>query len=106
MNTSIPLEVSFIGNVYHADMQMGARVSEIGSLLGDPVRAAMLTALIDGRSLPAGELAFISISCAGGDWDVLRQLDPAGFYGRKGGIRWCYPHTNSTSHKFNIVPMW
>jgi DNA-binding transcriptional ArsR family regulator len=40
-------------------MEMGARVSEIGSLLGDPVRAAMLTALMDGRSLLAGELAFI-----------------------------------------------
>jgi DNA-binding transcriptional ArsR family regulator len=40
-------------------MEMGAMVSEIGSLLGDPVRAAMLTALMDGRSLPAGELAFI-----------------------------------------------
>lgn len=40
-------------------MEMGARVSEIGSLLGDPVRAAILTALMDGRSLPAGELAFI-----------------------------------------------
>ena len=40
-------------------MEMGVRVSEIGSLFGDPVRAAMLTTLIDGRSLPAGELAFI-----------------------------------------------
>ena len=40
-------------------MKMGVRVSEIGSLFGDPVRAAMLTTLIDGRSLPAGELAFI-----------------------------------------------
>jgi DNA-binding transcriptional ArsR family regulator len=58
-NTSIPIEVSFNGSVYHSDMEMGARVSEIGSLLGDPVRAAMLTALMDGRSLPAGELAFI-----------------------------------------------
>jgi DNA-binding transcriptional ArsR family regulator len=44
---------------YHAVMEMGAKVSEIGSLLGDPVRASMLTALMDGRSLPAGELAFI-----------------------------------------------
>jgi DNA-binding transcriptional ArsR family regulator len=40
-------------------MEMGSRVSEIGSLLGDPVRAAMMTSLIDGRSLPAGELAFL-----------------------------------------------
>jgi DNA-binding transcriptional ArsR family regulator len=40
-------------------MEMGSQVSKIGALLGDPVRAAMLTTLIDGRSLPAGELAFI-----------------------------------------------
>ena len=40
-------------------MEMGARLSDVGSLLGDSVRAAMLAALMDGRSLPAGELAFI-----------------------------------------------
>ncbi len=40
-------------------MEMGARLSDVGSLLGDSVRAAILAALMDGRSLPAGELAFI-----------------------------------------------
>ena len=29
-------------------------------LLADPARAAMLTALLDGRALPAGELAYSS----------------------------------------------
>ncbi|HET8613406.1 MAG TPA: winged helix-turn-helix domain-containing protein [Sphingomonas sp.] len=38
-----------------------ARVAEIGALVGDPARAAMLTALLDGRALSAGELA----ACAG-----------------------------------------
>ena len=36
-------------------------VAEIASLIADPARAAMLTALVNGRALPAGELA----CCAG-----------------------------------------
>lgn len=40
-------------------MTIGPGIAEIGGLIGDPVRAAMLAALIDGRALPAGELAFI-----------------------------------------------
>lgn len=37
------------------------RFAEIGSLIGDPARAAMLNALMDGRAFTAGELA----RCAG-----------------------------------------
>lgn len=33
-------------------------LAEIGAALGDPARARMLTALLDGRALTAGELAF------------------------------------------------
>lgn len=33
-------------------------IAEIGALLGDPARAAMLSALMSGRALTAGELAF------------------------------------------------
>jgi DNA-binding transcriptional ArsR family regulator len=33
-------------------------IAEIGALLGDPTRARMLTALMSGRALTAGELAF------------------------------------------------
>lgn len=33
-------------------------LAEIGAVLGDPARARMLTALLDGRALTAGELAF------------------------------------------------
>lgn len=40
-------------------MKMGPGIAEIGGLIGDPVRAAMLAVLMDGRALPAGELAFI-----------------------------------------------
>lgn len=34
-----------------------SRIAEIGSLVGEPARAAMLVALLDGRALTAGELA-------------------------------------------------
>lgn len=34
-------------------------MAEIAALVGDPARANMLAALIDGRALPAGELAFL-----------------------------------------------
>ncbi len=33
-------------------------VAEAASLIADPARAAMLMALVDGRALPAGELAY------------------------------------------------
>lgn len=39
---------------------MPAGVSVAASLIGDPARAAMLMALLDGRALPAGELAYAS----------------------------------------------
>ncbi len=35
-------------------------MAELGALLGDPARANMLAALMDGRALPAGELAYVA----------------------------------------------
>jgi DNA-binding transcriptional ArsR family regulator len=35
-------------------------LSTVASLIADPARAAMLSALLDGRALPAGELAYAS----------------------------------------------
>lgn len=35
-------------------------IASVAALIGDPARAAMLTALMDGRSLPAGELAYVA----------------------------------------------
>jgi DNA-binding transcriptional ArsR family regulator len=32
-------------------------IASVAALIGDPSRASMLTALADGRALPAGELA-------------------------------------------------
>jgi len=40
-------------------MELGSEVASIAGLIGEPVRAAILAALVDGRALPAGELAFI-----------------------------------------------
>jgi DNA-binding transcriptional ArsR family regulator len=38
---------------------LGPDVALIAGLMGEPARAAILVALVDGRALPAGELAFI-----------------------------------------------
>jgi DNA-binding transcriptional ArsR family regulator len=40
-------------------MELGPDLAWIAGLIGEPVRAAILAALVDGRALPAGELAFI-----------------------------------------------
>jgi len=36
------------------------QIAEIGALVGEPARAAMLGALMDGRALTAAELAHLS----------------------------------------------
>jgi len=38
---------------------MGPDIASVAGLIGDPVRATILAALVDGRALPAGELAFL-----------------------------------------------
>ena len=38
-------------------MSEGPNIAQVGALVGDPARAAMLTALLGGRALTAGELA-------------------------------------------------
>jgi DNA-binding transcriptional ArsR family regulator len=40
-------------------MEFGPDFATVAGLIGEPVRAAILAALVDGRALPAGELAFI-----------------------------------------------
>jgi DNA-binding transcriptional ArsR family regulator len=40
-------------------VEIGPDIASVAGLMGDPVRAAMLAALVDGRALPAGELAFL-----------------------------------------------
>jgi DNA-binding transcriptional ArsR family regulator len=43
---------------YDAAMNNGPYIAEIAALVGDPARANMLSALMDGRALSAGDLAF------------------------------------------------
>src|SRR5436190_3071246 len=43
--------------VYHRTMKSGPDISMVASLVGDPARANMLTALLSGRALTASELA-------------------------------------------------
>jgi len=44
-------------SVYDRPMVTTAAIAEIGALLGDPARATMMVALLDGRALTARELA-------------------------------------------------
>ncbi|HUI34265.1 MAG TPA: helix-turn-helix transcriptional regulator, partial [Stellaceae bacterium] len=41
-------------------MKEDPRLAEIAALVGDPARANILTALLDGRALTAGELAYFA----------------------------------------------
>src|ERR1700732_1019549 len=43
---------------YTGDMITGPLIAEIASLVGEPARATMLSALLDGRALTATELAY------------------------------------------------
>src|SRR6201984_101993 len=42
---------------YHRSMKAGPDIAMVASLVGDPARANMLTALLSGRALTASELA-------------------------------------------------
>jgi DNA-binding transcriptional ArsR family regulator len=49
-------------------------LAEVGALVGDPARAAMLDALMDGRALTAGELAFVARVSAPTASEHLKRL--------------------------------
>ena len=46
------------GNAYIEAMTTPVSLAEVAALVGDPARANMLCALLDGRALTAGELAY------------------------------------------------
>jgi DNA-binding transcriptional ArsR family regulator len=54
------------------------QLAEIGSLLADPARAAMLLALMDGSARPAGELAAVADIAASTASEHLRRLCEGG----------------------------
>lgn len=41
-------------------MDAGPKIAQVAALVGDPARATMLAALMDGRTMTASELAFVS----------------------------------------------
>jgi DNA-binding transcriptional ArsR family regulator len=64
-------------------MRHGPDIAPIAALVGDPARAAMLTALMDGRALTAGELAReagVTAQTASGH---LAQMEEAGLLVRR-----------------------
>jgi DNA-binding transcriptional ArsR family regulator len=57
-------------------MNSGTNIAEIAALVGDPARANMLMALMDGRAMTAGELAYIggiAASTASGHLGKLQE---------------------------------
>ncbi len=54
---------------------METSLSEMGKAVGDPVRAAMLAALMDGETRPAGELAYIgNVSAQTASFHIAKLL--------------------------------
>ena len=59
-------------------MQEGPDISRLAALIGDPARANMLTALMDGRALTASELAQLAGVAAPTASGHLAKLTDAG----------------------------
>ena len=64
-------------------MKLGPDIARVGALIGDPARANMLTALMDGRALTAGELAREGGVTAQTASAHLAKLDEAGLLVRR-----------------------
>lgn len=67
--------------LYQAVMVTVASIAEIASLVGDPARAAMLQALMDGRALTASELAGVGGVAPQTASGHLKRLAEAGLIG-------------------------
>jgi DNA-binding transcriptional ArsR family regulator len=57
LDVSTPVEAIPSGVRYDRPMKLGPDIAGVAALIGDPARANMLTALLSGRALTAGELA-------------------------------------------------
>ena len=94
-------------------------VASVAALIGDPSRAAMLAALVDGRALPAGELGVtlaqaleerglvvagegkrLEVTAAGGWWFSQQfEMETARLVpGRHGNARRCLDWTERRHH--------
>jgi len=57
-------------------VELGSDIALIAGLIGEPARAAILVALVDGRALPAGELAFIgNVSAQTASFQLRKLMD-------------------------------
>ena len=65
-----------------ADMKEGPDITRIGAMIGDPARANILTALLAGRALTAGELAREAGVGAAAASEHLRKLEAVGLIAR------------------------
>src|SRR2546430_16346490 len=74
-------------------MITGPIIAEIAALVGDPARATMVSALLDGRALTASELAFAARITPQTASTHLTKLTEAGFLagGRGGPHRYFLP---------------
>jgi DNA-binding transcriptional ArsR family regulator len=85
-------------------------VAAVASLIADPARAAMLAALLDGRALPAGELAYASGITAQTASSHLSKLLAGGLLtveteGRHRYYRLAGPHVaQAIEHLSTILP--
>ncbi|WP_179381787.1 ArsR/SmtB family transcription factor [Jannaschia marina] len=71
-------------------MRHGPDIAPIAALVGDPARACMLTALMDGRALTAGELAREAGVAAQTASGHLARMEEAGLLVRRKQGRHCY----------------
>src|ERR1700747_490981 len=63
---------------YHRSMKSGPDIAMVASLVGDPARANMLTALLSGRALTASELAQEAGITPQTASSLLARFEPAG----------------------------
>ncbi|MGX1102665.1 DNA-binding transcriptional ArsR family regulator [Bradyrhizobium elkanii] len=79
------------------DMDTGPKIAQVAALIGDPARANMLSALMDGRTLTASELAYVSGVAPQTASGHLAKLSDAGLLalakqGRRRYFRLASPH--------------
>src|SRR5258707_1355928 len=75
-------------------MNTGSLIAEIAALVGEPARATILSALLDGRALTATELAYAARVTPQTASTHLAKLTDAGLLSpiRDGRDRRCIPH--------------
>jgi DNA-binding transcriptional ArsR family regulator len=78
-------------------MDTGPKIAQVAALIGDPARANMLSTLMDGRTLTASELAYVSGVAPQTASGHLAKLSDAGLLalakrGRRRYLRLASPH--------------